>query len=321
MATATPTRGPQTDSSADPKIEDWLKSHGAPFELKEIALADINERRSLHNQARFQPLDEHLVVTYAEAMEAGAIFPPIVVTDVGTGYLIIDGNHRFAAARLAGKTHLPAYVSNGLTERQILVLTFDANTKHGLPTTPEERKQHAVYLVETAGITQKDASRMLNVPTRELNLEITRVRSEKRFTRLGIDRWSDLAKSSRMRLHNISDDVVCKAAVELAIQAKMGLDAVNIFVSEVNTLTSQSDQLAYIEAERKRLAGELKASIGGRVRMPTDVIRLNRAVAYAERMVLDRVDPAVMDGPTKATLRERISGAIAALEAARERLA
>jgi ParB-like chromosome segregation protein Spo0J len=315
MAIATPPAHPQTEA--------WLQGHGATFELKTIIPAEINDRRSLQNQARFQPLDEHLVVTYAEAMADGAIFPPIVVAQdaVPGGYLILDGNHRFAAAKLAGKERIEAYITSDLSERQIMVLTFDANTKHGLPTSAEERKQHAVYLVETAGISQKEASSMLNVPARELQNEISRVRADKRLARLAVERWDSLAKSTRARLDNIRDDVVLKAAADLAVQAKLAHDSVAPLVTEINQTSAQADALAVVAAERERRKAQIKMTVGGRTRMPTDVVRLSRSVAYAERLVVERIDPAALDAATRASFAARIEAAIVALGAARDRLA
>lgn len=297
-----------TRQAGNPQIEEWIRSHGATFVLKDITLLEVNDRRSLRNQARFQSLDETLVVTYAEAMQEGAEFPPIVVTKDETpgGYLIIDGNHRYAAAGLAGKTHIWAYVTEDLTAAQVSVMTFDANTKHGKPSSAEERKQHAIYLVDTGGINQKEAARMLNVPLKDLQVEMARVRGEKRLVALNVPRWENIARGSRPRLDAIQDDAVFVEAAKLVIDTKIGHNAMSDIVTEINKTHSREDGLAIVAAERERRLSEIKMTVGGRVKIPTNVNRLLRSLTYAEN-IDDLKVFAGLDTTAKNKLRERMA--------------
>ena len=288
---------PQVAFKPSEATEEWLTSHGVEFTGKRIQINDINTRKSLQNQARFQPLDEKLVVTYAEAMQGGDRFPPIVVLDEGlaAGMLVIDGNHRVAAATLAGADEIDAYVTTNLSERTVSVLTFDANTKHGLPTSPEERKQHAIYLVETAGISQREASQMLNVPARELNKSLQVARANRRLAALDIERWQNLGSSMRERLQSISNNNVFKVAAELAIAARLSQEAINELVTDVNKAATEADQIAVVEAERERQSDRIKATIGGRATLPKSVMRLSRSLAYAERVVPEDFEKRILD--------------------------
>src|SRR5215211_7126833 len=56
-------------------------------------------------------------------------WPPLVVTPKEDGYAIVDGFHRYEAARRLGLTDLPCQVrpSAGYPD------AFEANIKHGLP--------------------------------------------------------------------------------------------------------------------------------------------------------------------------------------------
>lgn len=89
-------------------------------------------------QAR-EGLDEQTVQDYVEAMQAGAEFPPVVVFgDVNTGGLTLaDGFHRVAAARQAGRTHIPAEVRKG-TIWDALRHALGANSVHGLRRTRKD---------------------------------------------------------------------------------------------------------------------------------------------------------------------------------------
>jgi len=310
-------------SRSNPQIADWLDGHGITDKsIEDLPLSQIDDRRSLRNQARFQALDERVVVTYAEAMNGNAQFPPIVVVDDNTagGVLVVDGNHRVAAARLAGKTSIPAYVVRGATERQIHVLTFDANTKHGIPTTAEERKAHAVYLVDTAGVGQKDAALMLNIPIRELAYELSVGRVNRRLAALGLERWEEIGRATRARLENISNDRVLQAVADLTIKAHLSSPAVSDLVTDVNKETTEDAALAVVEAARVTHEGRMRLTMGGRTTIPAPLLRLLRSLSYAEALDSDDLDVAALDDGAKDSLRSRISATQAKLEAVLGRL-
>lgn len=310
-----------TAIATNDQIAEWLESHGATHTTETIYLVEIDDRRSLQNQARFQALDERLVITYTEAMTSNAKFPPIVVAKTSHGYLVIDGNHRVAAARLAGKTSLAAYVITDATERQIHVLTFDANTKHGMPTTADERKAHAVYLVDTAGVSQRDAATMLNIPLRELNAELTLNRINRRLAALGVERYEDIARSTRSRMDNVRNDKVLKALADLVIRARVGHQGVDDLVNDINKQPDEAAGLAVVAAGEEQRASEMRLTVGGRTKIPQPLMRLQRSLAYAESVAVDLLDPAALDAATKASLVNRITEVRGKLEAAAERLA
>jgi len=314
--TATATK-PNTTSA---ETEAWLSSHGAEFELQTIDLADINEARSLRNQARFQALDEHLVGTYAEAMQGGAKFPPIVVAKGPGGFLILDGNHRYAASRVAGKETISAYVVKGASDRQLSILTFDANTRHGMPTTPEERKAHAVYLVDTAGVSQNDAARMLNVPRQELRYELSIARTDRRLALLEVERRTELNRTNRSRLDNVRSDVVFKALAELTILAKISQGDLSDLITKINDAPSESAQMALVDEARERYAARIKLTVGGRS-VPRSMLRLNRAIAYAESLDPADVDRTLFGDDERTALLDRLRAAKSRLEAMEAALA
>ena len=308
---------PKAAFKPDGQIEDWLKNHGAVFEGARIPVASVDIRRSLQNQARFQPLEESLVATYSEAMSEGTRFPPIVVLDDGKagGYLVLDGNHRVAAAQVAGVDTLDAYILTGANERLTAVLTFDANTRHGLPTSPEERKQHAVYLVETAGISQKEAARMLNVGYADLGKSLAISRASRRMAALGIERWQNIAPSNRGRLGAIQSDVVFKAAADLAVLARLGTVAVSDFVTEINTTSTEADGLAAVEAERARQQDRIGATLGGRTSLPKSAMRLSRSLAYLEQINVEDFDKTMLDPALTQRFEQRLLDGIATYQA------
>lgn len=96
---------------------------------KLLNLSDI----TLSNALRVRhSVDQNVVEDYAEAMKAKAVFPPIDVFSVGnTGYLLVDGWHRYYASRLIEKTKIHAEVHDG-DESEALKFALKSNCKHGL---------------------------------------------------------------------------------------------------------------------------------------------------------------------------------------------
>jgi ParB-like nuclease domain len=91
-------------------------------------------------------LDEPTVTEYAEALEGGAVFPPIVVFHDAADYWLADGFHRVAAALRAGLKKFPVEVRQG-TRREALLFACGANYAHGLRRTQEDKRQAVLTLL------------------------------------------------------------------------------------------------------------------------------------------------------------------------------
>jgi ParB-like chromosome segregation protein Spo0J len=75
--------------------------------IENIALAEI--RTDAHVQPR-EP-NPSVVSEYQERMTEGDVFTPVVVFLINTRYLLVDGHHRFEAAKLAKKKTLRCEVA------------------------------------------------------------------------------------------------------------------------------------------------------------------------------------------------------------------
>lgn len=273
----------------DPATERWLEGHSVPYDGEVVAIDEISEDLSHRNQARIsQPLNEETVLMYATAYVAGDVFPPPVLYRDAIGHLIvIDGNHRVAAMKLADKTHTDAYIVRDLGEAMIRILTFEANAKHGLPTSMEERVQQAQYLV-ALGVTIAEAARMLRIPERkvqnaaELDTATVRIRSI-------TGKASKLPDSARRRLTHIRSDRVLAAAVQLAENAKLTTLEINDLVTRVNREKDDESQLLVVQREIGRRAARVAATGGGKIFMPEALILLERAMADVDRLDPDAI--------------------------------
>jgi hypothetical protein len=81
---------------------------------------------------------EPAVARYAEAMKAGASFPPVVVFFDGKDRWLADGFHRVHAARKAGRAEIEAEQRTG-TRRDAVLYAVGANDGHGLPRTNADK--------------------------------------------------------------------------------------------------------------------------------------------------------------------------------------
>lgn len=84
---------------------------------------------------------------YAEAMRAGAEFPPVEVFLDGENYWLADGFHRVAAAREAGYEAIAANVHLG-TRRDAVLYSVGANATHGLRRSNADKRRAVEMLLK-----------------------------------------------------------------------------------------------------------------------------------------------------------------------------
>ncbi|MGN6143520.1 MAG: ParB/RepB/Spo0J family partition protein [Mesorhizobium sp.] len=94
-------------------------------------------------------LNDQVVNEYAEAIKAGATFPPIVVFYDGKKHWLADGFHRFHAYQKAGKTKVAADVRQG-TRRDAILFSVGANETHGLRRTRDDKRRAVLTLLNDA---------------------------------------------------------------------------------------------------------------------------------------------------------------------------
>jgi uncharacterized ParB-like nuclease family protein len=92
-------------------------------------------------------LCEETVKEYAEAMAAGAKFPPVIVFHDGTNYWLADGFHRLEAWKRNGVNSIKAEVKEG-SRIDALKFAFGANNSHGLRMSNEDKRQVVLMVYE-----------------------------------------------------------------------------------------------------------------------------------------------------------------------------
>jgi uncharacterized ParB-like nuclease family protein len=137
-------------TKADTTIHDTVEIDAIPSKqlqvLKEINLNEIHIEGG--TQSRIA-ISTKVVSEYAEAIQAGAIFPPVVVFNEGADYWLADGFHRFHAHSKAGNTSIAAKVHRG-TNRDAVLYSLGANGAHGLRRTNADKRKAVETLLADA---------------------------------------------------------------------------------------------------------------------------------------------------------------------------
>lgn len=250
-------------AGGDAKIEEYLDSKGVQWEFHPAVETDqFDAQKSLHNQARFQPIDEKRVETYVEAMKRGDQFPPIIAHGKMGKLVVADGNHRLQSA-IKAKKALPVYVITA-DPQTIVLITFEANTRHGLSTNEEERVQQALYLMDN-GASVKSAAAALAIPEKLVNAASIRRNTDQRFLENNISALiiEKLTEPVKRRLAQISTDEGFVAAVELAYRSNMTSGEAFTFVTDINELRSSAKQVQFIQQREQDMTDRIAGSGGG----------------------------------------------------------
>ena len=97
-------------------------------------------------QSRIE-ISEDAVAEYAEAIEGGDKFPPVLAYFDGIHYYLTDGYHRYHAHKRAGKASIECEVVNG-TFRDAVFHSTSVNGSHGMRRTNADKRKAVMTLIE-----------------------------------------------------------------------------------------------------------------------------------------------------------------------------
>lgn len=112
-------------------------------QMTKINIADIRVNGGTQSRAS---INREVVSDYADAIEHGAEFPPVVVFYDGSTYWLADGFHRYEAYASANVNEVPADIRQG-TQRDAILFSVGANAHHGLRRTKEDRERAVLTLL------------------------------------------------------------------------------------------------------------------------------------------------------------------------------
>jgi ParB-like nuclease domain len=123
-----------------------FEDDAAQTRIENVATAEIRADQLVQPRAR---LDPSVIAEYCERMLDGVEFPPVAVVRVDGEYLLVDGFLRFAAAKLANQKTLRCEVRRG-DLRTALLLSVEANARHGLRRTWDDKRRAVGQLLNDA---------------------------------------------------------------------------------------------------------------------------------------------------------------------------
>lgn len=301
------------------KVKNWLDKHGIKeYELVNLSLTDVDREESLKNQSRVStPVIGEAVERYATAMKKGDIFPPVVVfskppRSKKPHNVLIDGNQRYHGAEAAGRNSIEAFRLNGISERDITILTFAANVEHGMPSSEKDRMVHAEYLVQTAGLQSAEAARMLGLAENKVQKMMHIRELERRLIDLGVRQ--PITPRSKERLAAIRNDVVLIDVVDFMNEYQVDDYELSAVVTKVNKKRNEADQLEVVNEERA-IRGPSKKTATPE---PKAARSLNGVLGRLLSFDPERLENSRMSDEYKDILLERISSAVEHLKAVKK---
>jgi ParB-like chromosome segregation protein Spo0J len=300
-----------------PDVEEWLGDIETRWRYEvELDLKLVDEKASLRNQARIEPLDPDVVERYEADMRRGDYFPPIIVREKNSRLVVLGGNHRYTAAKRA-KRPLPAYIVD-CTDEQALRIAYEDNRRHGLPPSPAERIRQAQHLV-ALGYTQAAAAKLVGITENRLQRAIAADEFGRRCRTLEVVPVPEhLPETTKARLMALRADPVFIDAVDLANDADLPTDAVYKLVTDCNKARSEAAARDHVRNARALNADLIarKQAGDGRRNAAKGNARSRLARSLTEVCLLDPADV------TRATLPDQrramfdhIRRAVAHLEA------
>lgn len=165
-----------TQPTAKPVEIEKTVAQTAQDSVVQIALIDIDPN---YEQPR-KNFDEDALNELADSIRVHGVIQPIVVTPMGKRFMIIAGERRFRASKIAGKTEIPAIIRN-YTSQQIKEISLIEN-------------------LQREDLSPIEAARAIKTLMTEFNMT-----QEVAADRIGKSRS---AVANTLRLLTLSDDVI-----------------------------------------------------------------------------------------------------------------
>lgn len=289
---------PENRSTVD---EQRLADYGITPALTAVPLADIDATASvrLQNRAGVR-LDDDNTLQMALALESDPdrLLPRIVVARVRGRLVVVDGNHRVAAYRMAGRPTIDAYVIDGAEPVTVESLALEANATNGRSLTADERLTLALRYAELTNDLPM-AARRFGYRHDTLATKRRAVQGQDKATRAAGVKIT-LPEAKAESLNRLDEDQLRTIGRELLEQADTRL----IRESVANILAvPASDQANQVQQEVGRLAQAVKAKRTpvGKARAKAAGPTLKAAAAQLHKIAAQmranpswRVDPALI---------------------------
>lgn len=122
-----------------------------------LDLKKIDQENSIQTRGN---TDAITVTEYAEALQAGEVFPPVTVFRDGQKYYLADGWHRLKAHEVAKREKIQVRILTG-TSRDALLFAVGANNTHGKQRTLADKERAVLLLLNDSEWSKMSDSEIL----------------------------------------------------------------------------------------------------------------------------------------------------------------
>jgi hypothetical protein len=228
------------------------------FPIDQIRDVEGNQVRLLLHRA-----PAAMVKRYTEQMNAGAVFPAVVLNDRGE---LVDGNTRKMASIRSGYTTIAAYVCSTLGPLEARSLSIELNQCHGLSMTEEELRGFVVGAVDEGQVLDTKAyARITGMKPATIARWVAARHFDLRAERQGLPAAEvvGLSTSKRAAIQAVSLQSVFRDVASLASAAKLPAAEVRRIVAKANAAGSESEAREIVAVERSACASRVRTLAAG----------------------------------------------------------
>ena len=131
--------------------------------LKLLKITQIVHDKSVYPRDQMDWMTAH---KYAEAMRAGAKFPPILVTPFRKRFVVLDGWHRLSAQKKIKEEYIQAEIIK-IQRSRWFEIALERNVAHGRNLSQKERAQ-AIIKLEELGYPKITIANLVKIPIDKL---------------------------------------------------------------------------------------------------------------------------------------------------------
>jgi ParB-like chromosome segregation protein Spo0J len=249
--------------AAELKLQDWHLEYDyvEDFNLDEIRIADwaqVRDEASLSDRATLEE--------FRTQMREGATYPPITIMAPD---ILIDGNHRYRAARSLRWPTFPAFIAQFQTVDMAKAFSGAMNQLNGRRLSNEEAYRDALVMFEM-GLSDEAVARELGRSRTTVRQMRGRKEFQQRAETLGLQEKAERIKQPQQaKMAAITHNPVFARAVEIAAETGGKPKIIDELVHTAKQAPSDSEAIDALESLRSNLAPAGPPPV--RVTLPSEV--------------------------------------------------
>lgn len=256
-------------------------AHENVLELK------INEVEPNSGQPR-KVFDQEKLQALAESIRQHGVVQPIIVKKEGSRYVIVAGERRWRAAKIAGLKTIPVVVKE-LSSRQAMEIALIENLQRE-DLNPIEEAEAYKKLMEEYDMTQEEVSRIVGKSRAAIANSVRLLTLAKEIQEMLVD--GRLTSGHARALVSIEDEKKQKELAELIARKGLNVREAEKLAAQVQERGKQSSrkpQPAEEDYETARLVEDLRTIFGTKIDLQKRKDRGKIVIEYYSKEEFDRI--------------------------------